>query len=104
MPSERNVSVVYCPADEIQLGAELAEDLGAVLRPVLELVTPEDQGPEALSGDALDGGPGWQVLHQALGAIADLHRGETVVVVTPSGEPGREIRIDADGWAVHGLS
>lgn len=155
-PQEQNVTVVYCPADEIGVAAELADRLDAALRPVHDLIGPvgvpnakaapasngptagdRHEGPEsngptardrheapaanephetagagsgngwggAPGGDeaaapGLDEGAGWSALHRALGDIADLHRGETVVVFTPTREPGRQIRIDADGWAV----
>ncbi len=98
LPDQRNVAVVYCPADDIEVAADLADRLDAALRPVQDLI--------ATSGNAgsVDSGADWPTLHEALRSIADLHRGETVAVVTQTEEAGREIRIDADGWMVSALS
>lgn len=107
VPQERNVAVVYCPADDIEAAAELAERLDAALRPVYDLIEPTSDSGEMAGKDdvaGMDEGAGWTILHDALRSIADLHRGETVVVITPTGEAGRELRIDADGWAVFALS
>lgn len=100
VPEHRNVAVVYCPADEVGPAAELADRLDTALRPVTELVGPAADAQEAPS---VDEGGDWPGLHEALADIADLHRGETVVVYTPTREAGRQIRIDADGWAVSAL-
>lgn len=99
IPEDRNVAVVYCPADDIEAGADLADRLDAALRPVHDLTAPAADDPPSV-----DEGTDWTILHEALRSIADLHRGETVVVITPTGEAGRELRIDADGWAVSALS
>ncbi len=99
VPEDRNVLVVYCPADDHHAGAELAGQLDAALRPIVELNAEHRSGAAAdIGGDAL-------VLDRdVLEQVADLHRGETVVVVTvrDGGQP-REVRIDADGWAVRVL-
>ncbi len=91
LPHDRHVAAVYGPADDFAVAAQLAERLDAALRPVSEL-----------NGCAYPDGTA--VGRAALEGIADLHRGETVIVLTADDDPAREVRIDADGWSVTPLA
>ncbi len=97
LPQDRNIAAVYCPADEIDAAARLADELDVALRPVQDLILAQGEA------ESLDEGDGWTAVHAALRGIADLHRGETVVVLTATAGQARQIRIDADGWAASSL-
>lgn len=88
LPHDANVVAVYCPADAIEVATDLADELDVPLRPIVELNGTQHAEPT-----------------EALNDLADLHRGEAVVVLTGWGEnvAARRIRIDADGWAVSPL-
>lgn len=85
---DARIGVVRCAPARVELGRRLAESLGCAV--AVE---------ESLDGDVL----------VALVDLADLHRGESLVVLPAAGYPGRpsdrwlRVRIDSDGTAVSEL-
>jgi len=89
---ERVAAVYAGTRDDAGPATRLGEGLGVPVHPVVELTVEGvlDQAPETM---------------EVLAELADLHRGETVVVLATGDRPRRvEVTVDGDGTRVEEVS